>query len=276
MKTTLLKYFIYIILIIGSLGIIYPIFWVLITSLKSNQDFFQNIWGLPQDYMFENYLRAWTVGKIDKRVLSSVIVTGGSLIFTCYFASTTAYVLARFKFKGSELIRTVFMSTLMIPGLLAIVPQYMLFFKFNLLDKHIGLVLLYSMCGLAFSQFLLYGFFKTIPFELEESAYIDGATYFQTFFKIIFPLIKPALITLIIIKFIDYWNEYFYAMLFLTSDSKFTLPVGLANLLSEAKYRTEWGPLMAANVILLAPTLVFYIIFQGKIIKGLTSGSVKG
>ena len=138
----------------------------------------------------------------------------------------------------------------------------------NLLDTRLGLILVYGLSSVPFSTFMLFGFFKALPHELEEAAMIDGAGYIKTFRTIMLPLAQPGVITVMIVNFIDYWN--------VTTPSKLTIPVGLVQFTQQSQYRIDWGALMASNIIMIIPTIVVYCIFQNSIQKGLTAGAVKG
>lgn len=148
--------------------------------------------------------------------------------------------------------------------------------QLNLLDTRLGLILVYGLSSVPFSTFMLFGFFKALPHELEEAAMIDGAGYIKTFRTIMLPLAQPGVITVMIVNFIDYWNEYYKAMSYVTTPSKLTIPVGLVQFTQQSQYRIDWGALMASNIIMIIPTIVVYCIFQNSIQKGLTAGAVKG
>lgn len=263
-------------LILAAAIVILPLLWVLLTSFKSNQDFYSNVWGLPQEWLWENYARAWERGNIGTGVVNSLIVTLGSLLLGLTCSTTSAYIMARFRFKGRGLLRGVYLAAIMVPSIIVLIPQYFMLINLKMLDSLFGLILVYGLSSIPFASFILYGFFQTLPHEMEEAAVIDGASYTKTFWKIMLPLAQPGIITVMVVNFIDYWNEYYKAMTYISSPWKQTIPVGLVVFTQQSQYRIDWGALMASNVILVIPTAVVYCVFQNFIQKGLTAGAVKG
>ena len=263
-------------LLVMAIIVIFPLLWVFLTSLKTNRDFYANVWGLPEEWMWQNYMRAWTRGNIGRGFLNSIFVTFGSLALGLCFSTTTAYAFARFKFRGRRLMRSVYLAAIMVPEIIALIPQYFLLIHLNLLDNLNGLILIYALSSLPFSQFVLYGFYATLPHELDEAATIDGASHFRIFIRIMLPLAQAGIITIIVVNFISHWNEYFKALIYLSSPLKFTIPVGLVVFTQMSQYRIDWGALMASNVILIVPTIIVYCVFLRTIQKGLTVGAIKG
>ncbi|WP_256975474.1 carbohydrate ABC transporter permease [Paenibacillus sp. MY03] len=190
-------------------------------------------------------------------------------------ASTTAYVLARYRFRGSGLIFYMYLASMSIPTMMIIVPIFFLYGDLHLANTHSGLILLYAISSLPLSLLLLIGFFKSLPHELEESAVIDGASHYGVFFRIMLPLAMPGLITISIINILNYWNEFSYALILMNDTRKYTLPIGLAYMQGEMQYRIEFGPLFAGLMISLVPMLVMYILFQNRINEGIVAGAVK-
>ncbi len=263
-------------LCVAAVAVLFPLIWVFLTSLKSNKDFYANVWGLPQEWVWENYARAWQRGNIGGTAINSVIVTLGSLLVGITASSTTAYVLARFRFRGRKLLRGVYLAAIMVPSIIALIPQYFILIELKLIDNLLGLILVYGLSSVPFASFILFGFFQGLPGELEEAAYMDGAGYIRTFFKIMLPLAQPGIVTVVVISFIDYWNEYFKAITYLSTPAKFTMPVGLVVFSQQSQFRIDWGALMASNIILIVPTAVVYILFRRSIQTGLTAGALKG
>ncbi len=265
-----------ILLLIWSFVVLYPIIWTLQTSFKSNKDLFQNIWGLPKVYHFDNYSIAWVKARIGDYFYNSVYVTSVSLVLMLIIVSFAAYVIARNPHRILTVIGFYFIFSMMIPGSIALIPQYLIMSDLGLLNSLTGLSIKYVADSIPFSVFVLIGFFKILPKELEEAAYIDGCGYFRTFTRIMLPLAKPGLFTISIFHFLGAWNEYFFALITMTDRSKFTIPVGLANLMASTATRAEWGVLFAACVIVMIPSLVVYALFQRNITSGLTIGAIKG
>ena len=265
-----------IILWLAVLAVILPLVWVFLTSLKSNQDFYSNVWGLPKEWVWSNYARAWELGNIGSGVINSVVVSLGALAVNLVCSTTSAYALSRFEFRGRKALYGLYVAAIMVPSIITLIPQYFMLLQLNLLDTRLGLILVYGLSSVPFSTFMLFGFFKALPHELEEAAMIDGAGYIKTFRTIMLPLAQPGVITVMIVNFIDYWNEYYKAMSYVTTPSKLTIPVGLVQFTQQSQYRIDWGALMASNIIMIIPTIVVYCIFQNSIQKGLTAGAVKG
>ena len=265
-----------IILWLAVLAVILPLVWVFLTSLNSNQDFYSNVWGLPKEWVWSNYARAWERGNIGSGVINSVVVSLGALAVNLVCSTTSAYALSRFEFRGRKALYGLYVAAIMVPSIITLIPQYFMLLQLNLLDTRLGLILVYGLSSVPFSTFMLFGFFKALPHELEEAAMIDGAGYIKTFRTIMLPLAQPGVITVMIVNFIDYWNEYYKAMSYVTTPSKLTIPVGLVQFTQQSQYRIDWGALMASNIIMIIPTIVVYCIFQNSIQKGLTAGAVKG
>jgi N-acetylglucosamine transport system permease protein len=168
-----------------------------------------------------------------------------------------------------------YVASMMVPFILALIPLFFLMNSFHLINTITGLILVYASSVLAFGVFVLYGFYKSLPKELEEASMIDGASYYGTFFKIMLPLSQPGLVTVAIINVLNIWNEYIVGTILVNDPEKYTLPIGIAALQIEMQYRTEWGPLFAALFITIVPVLFVYIIFQKRIASGITAGAVK-
>lgn len=275
-KYNVFDYLIRLVFLLYSIIVIYPVLWTILSSFKTNQEFYKSAWALPKGFNFENYVSAWYTAKIGTYFLNSIVVVAISVILTLILCATTAYVLARFKFFGNNFLKTLYMSGLYVPTILGIVPIFLLLINLGLLDSWTGLILVYTVFSLPFSVFVLIGFFKTIPYELSDAAKIDGCSEYGTFWRIMFPISKTGLITVSIFNYIWVWNDYLFAMTFITDDNKRTLPVGLVRLTETLQFKTEWGALFAGLVIIMAPSIIIYTIFQSQLTKGLTAGSVKG
>jgi raffinose/stachyose/melibiose transport system permease protein/N-acetylglucosamine transport system permease protein len=251
--------------------------WITSISLKSNPEFFSTSpWSPPTSPTLDNYREAWTTAKIGTFVLNSVIVTVVSVGVTLIVSSMAAYVLSRVQFRGRDALTTFFLLGLMIPGFLVIVPLYFLLRDLHLLGSLYGLIIVYIATQIPFSIFVLTGFFKTLPQELEEAAYVDGASALKVFAKIMLPLTGPGLASVGLLNGLAIWNEFFFALVFLTEESKLTLPVGLFRLSINAEYSAQWTPLFAGLVLAMLPVLIVFGIAQERITKGLTLGAVKG
>ena len=275
-KYNAVDYLIRLVFLLYSVIVIYPVIWTILSSFKTNQEFYKSAWSLPSKFNLENYINAWYTANVGTYFLNSIIVVACSVALTLILSATTAYVLARFKFSGNVFLKTLYMSGLYVPTILGIVPIFLLLIDLGLLNTWTGLILIYTVFSLPFSVFLLIGFFKTIPNEIADAAKIDGCSEYGTFWRIMFPISKTGLITASIFNYIWVWNDYLFAMTFITNDNKRTLPVGLVRLTETLQFKTEWGALFAGLVIIMTPSIIIYSLFQSQLTKGLTAGSVKG
>lgn len=252
---------------------IYPLVWMLSGSLKGTQEFYTNIWGLPQTWKWSNYAAAWQRAGLGRKYINSIIVTGITLAIVIPIVGCAAYAIARTEFRFKKPIYTYLLLGLCIPtGVLAI-PIFAAALKYGLVDKLSGMVLFGGAQCMAFGTFLLRSFFISLPKSLEEAAMIDGCTRFQSFIKVILPLAKPGVMSLVVLDGITVWNEYLLANVLLRSDNKMTLPLGMKAFVD--KYVTDYPQLFAGLVIVTVPMLIVYIIAQRSFIEGMTAGAVK-
>jgi len=265
-------------LVVWSFCVLYPVVWTLLAALKNNQQFMLNKpWSFPElPLIWENYLYVWDKYQFSSYFINSVLITTFSTVFGVLLAAMTAYVIARFAFRGNGLLYMIYLSYMMLPIFLGIIPLFFLLNDFSLTNNPIGLIIVYTVTAIPFGVFVLVGFFKTLPKELEESAAIDGASHYVTFFRIMLPLAKPGLVSVAIITVLNIWNEYIFALLLINDPTKYTIPVAIAVMQAEMQYRTEWGPLFASLIISMGPVLLFYMIFQRQITGGIAAGAVKG
>lgn len=247
-----------------------------IGSFKSNAEIYANPWGFPETWSFQNFVTAWTDYNIDTSVFNSLIVTVVGALLTLALAIPTAYALERIRFKGSNFLFTLYISAMMIPMVLGWIPLFFLLGQFNMLDNIFGLAIVYAISQLPFSIFVLTSFISTIPKSLEESAAMDGMSPYGVLWKIITPLSMSGIITVTIMNAIQFWNEYFMALIFLQSEENYTLALAIDFISSEAQYTNAWGTLFASLVIAIVPVIILYSIFQQRIAKGMTEGAIKG
>ncbi|MEI3606978.1 carbohydrate ABC transporter permease [Pseudogracilibacillus sp. SE30717A] len=263
-------------LILWTIAVLYPIFWMFIGSFKSNAEIYRNPWGLPESFSFDNFIHAWSNYNIDTSVFNSLIVTVLGAILTLVLAIPTAYAIERIQFRGSNFLFTLYISAMMIPMVLGWIPLFFLLNNLNLLDNIFGLTLVYAVSQLPFTIFVLTSFISTIPKSLEESAAMDGMSPYGVLWKIITPLTTSGIITVTIMNTIQFWNEYFMALIFLQSKENYTLALAIDYISSEAEYTNAWGTLFASLVIAIVPVIILYIIFQQRIAKGMVEGAIKG
>ncbi|OME85146.1 sugar ABC transporter permease [Paenibacillus sp. FSL A5-0031] len=265
------------VLLLWTSAVLYPLLWTLLSALKNNPQFLTNKpWSMPEFPLYwSNFSYVWKTYHFGDYFLNSVYITLMSSCLSILLSATTAYVIARFKFSGSQLMYMVYLSSMMIPLILGLVPLFFLLNDLYLINKLNGLVLVYTAWSLPFGVFVLVSFFKSLPKELEEASYIDGAGYFRTFFQIMLPMARSGMIPILIMNALNNWNEYIMGTIFVNEPSKYTLPVGIAIMQGEMQYRTEWGPLFAGLLISMVPVVLVYAFFQRYIVAGITAGAVK-
>ncbi|MDF2926884.1 MAG: hypothetical protein K0R57_5798 [Paenibacillaceae bacterium] len=248
--------------------------WVLISSFKTNREIFRSPFGLPEAFSLDNYVRAWNSASIGQYFWNSLIAAFFGVTLTLVFGAMTAYVIARLPFRGSVWLWSLFAVGLAVPMQSLLMPTFMKMINLGLRDSLLSLIIVYTVFGFPRAIFLLVGFMRSIPKEMEEAAIMDGCSYWKSFYKIIIPLSVPGMATLAILDFIGAWNEYIYASVLIVSDTWRTLPLGLANFRGE--YSSEYGLICAGIIITMIPVVIIYIVFQEQIVKGLAAGSVKG
>lgn len=287
-KLPLKKVVIYLVLGLLAISIIVPVGWVFIASIKKNSEFYGSPWKLPESFYFQNFIDAWGSAHMGNYMLNSVIVTAVALLILLVVALPAAYCLSRFKFRLRKILNILFMAGLFINVNYIVVPIFLMFIDADKVLKSWGfsplflnnifvLALVYAATALPFTIYLLSGYFVTIPKTYEEAAYIDGSGYLRTMVKVILPMARPSVITVILFNFLSFWNEYIIAITLLTDPkgSK-TLPVGLMNLMKAQNAAAEYGRMYAGLVLVMLPTLILYIIVQKKLTQGMTLGGLKG
>ena len=262
-------------LILYLIFAVFPVIWIFLTSIKPSTEIYSfPVKYLPTKINFENYKRLFSYANFGRYFINSIIVSALSSFISTILATLAGYSLSRFKFRATSAIILFLFFAQMIPAYLVMIPQYVMFSKFRLIDKLLGVIIVYSGIGASFSTIMARGFFARIPIELEEAAMIDGCTRLQALFKIILPLILPGLSAVFSFSFVNSWNEIFVASLFLNSSEKYTVPVALYSFISKAG--VDWGFLSSGLVIALLPTMIVFAFAQKYIISGLTQGAVKG
>lgn len=264
-----------IVLIIIAIIQVYPLIWLLMFSLKTNSEIFgPNPMALPQHLLWSNFSRVLFDGNLVKYLTNSVIVTAVTVAISSIIASMAAYAIARMRWKMSGTVLTIFLLGLMIPMQATLLPLFLFLKKSGLYNTYWALILPYIGFALPMAIYVLVGFFKTIPLEMEESAFLDGANLFQIFTKIMLPLIKPAIATISIFTYLSCWNELMFAITFISKQEFKTLTVGIMGMVG--MYATRWGELGAGLVVATIPTVIIYILMSGQVEKSFTTGAVKG
>lgn len=251
--------------------------WVFNVSMKTNTEFLQTSpWQPAEDFRWGNYGNAWDSANVSAFFGNSVVVSVTATLLGVVIAVFAAYPIARIPFRGSNFVLTFFLLGLMVPWMVTFIPLYMTLLDLGLLDTRTGLILVYATYNLPFNVFVLVGFMRTLPHELEESAAVDGAGPTRTFVSVIVPLLGPGLASVTIISFLQNWNEFFYALVLIQSKDKMTLPLGLFQLGQAADYGTNWVTLFAGMMITVVPVLVVFALMQNQVTKGITAGALKG
>lgn len=265
----------YVFLIAWTVFTIFGMLWIFTSSFKNTGSIFKNVWALPSKLYLQNYIKAWSVVKMGDYFANSVIVVSISIILILAVSAPAAYVLTRIKFRGVSALNQFFVAGMGIPYPLLFIPLFGLLRTIKLIDTLPGLIIIYTALSIPFTVFLLTGFFATLPVEVEESASLDGAGPFKTFFSIMLPLASPGLLTAAIFNFIGLWNEYMLALIFMTTQKKSTVALGLYALQSSMQYTGDWGALFAGVMIVVLPTIVLYLILSERMIAGITLGTGK-
>jgi ABC-type glycerol-3-phosphate transport system permease component len=255
-----------------------PFLWLISSSLKPETEIFNKIprW-IPHTFTVENYTWAFSsLGpNIGPLLANSLIVAGICSIMTMLFAATGGYALGRFNLPGFKMIGTILLLSQMFQGPLIMIPWYKMASALGILNTRLVLILIYGTFTIPVGVWLMMGFFKAIPKELEEAAYIDGCSHLSTFFNIILPLTLPGLVAVAIYSFILCWNDYQYALILTNSMKAKTIQVGIAEMM-DSMGKQNWGGIMASGVIVTVPVIALFAVIQRYLIGGLTQGSVKG
>lgn len=265
-------FYAFVILFVGL--IVLPFIWQFLTSIKPMSEIsaIPAKW-IPSEINIQFYFNVFEKHPFARYLLNSFIVAVTTTILSILIGASAAYALARLRFKGKKIMLMAILSISMFPTIATLSPIYLLLKQFRLLNTYAGLVIPYITFALPLSIWLLTNFFSQLPKGFEEAAAIDGCSRAGIFFKIMLPLIKPAIFSVALIVFINAWNEYIYALTFMTNDLMRTVPVGIA--MFPSNYEMPWGDMAAGSVIVTVPLIIMVLIFQKKIIAGLTAGGVK-
>lgn len=275
-KRKIVRILLRVLLFVAVILVILPLVWTFISSLKDNNEISQYPLALPAVLQWNNFARAWTNADIGANFMNSIFVTALSMLLSLLMVVPASYALGRYSGKVLNPIRALLMAGMFIQKNYLVVPLFMLLLNFGMLNSRIAMCVVYACTTLPFYIFLMSGFMEGVDNAYVEAANIDGAGHFRTMVSVVFPMCKPGVATMLMFSFMEYWNEYILALQFLRDDSKKTLPVGLKNLMEQAKYATDWGALFAAMVIVMIPTMIFYLLVQKKLTSGLSLGGLKG
>ena len=263
------------VLILWSIIVIGPMLWTLMTSFKTTRQILTSPFSLPSGFNLQNYVNAWTTAGIGNYFVNTVLVVGSALVIVMVLGSMCAYVLARFQFPGSRIIYYLMLAGLTFPIFLAIVPLFFTLKNLGLLNTLPGLTLTYVAFALPFTVFFLFSFFKSLPYEIQEAAYVDGASEWRTFFQVMLPMAKPGLAAVAIMNFLGLWNQFLLPISLNTNQDNYVLSQGMASFASSAGYQVDFGAMFAAVIITIVPVLAVYILFQRQLQGSVSQGTSK-
>ena len=258
---------------VNALIMLYPILVMVISGFKTNYEIYNRPFSLPNSFNLDNFIVIWTETDVPAYFLNSVIVTTLSVVFLLVMGTMAAYALARYNFKGNLMLYLFFLSGLMLPLRLAIIPLFIQLKALGLIDTLFGLIAIYTAMGLPSTVFILTGFLKTLPSELEDSARIDGASEARILVQIMLPLIMPALVIAGIYNAVPIWNDFFFPLIFIHDPQWKTLAQGLTMFFGE--YSINYGVLYAGLTLAALPIVVIFIIQSKQFIAGMTAGAIK-
>ncbi|GAA1426386.1 carbohydrate ABC transporter permease [Microlunatus lacustris] len=254
---------------------LFPLYWILITSFKLPGAIAAfPLQYLPTTWTTENYVSLFTTSQFGTYVANSLLVGLVAASIGTAIALLSAYVLARFEFRGKGTVMLAFFATQMIPAFIALGPLYVMMVNLGLVDRKGGLIMLYIAGCIPFCTIMLRGFFENVPDALEEAAMVDGCSRLSALIRVIIPVMTPGILAAFIFNFVNCWNELFLSVLLMNSDANKTIPTALNGFISS--FNIEWGPMAAASVLAVIPTMFLFAFASRYIVQGLTSGAVKG
>lgn len=251
--------------------------WYLMTSLKTNTEFLtRDPWSLPAHLHFGNFVEAWSDSGLGRLVVNSLYVTTVSVAVGIAVSTMAAYVLARVRFPGRGLLGALLLTGLLLPTFASMIPLYFLLQNLHLLGTLNGLVLVYVANQVPLSIFVLRGFYAALPVELEEAAYLDGASASRAFLSVVLPQTFPVTVSLVVLNSLTIWNEFVLALILLPDQSRQTIAVGLLGLSVQADYSGNWVQLFAGLIIASVPMVALFVVAQERIARGIEFGGLKG
>jgi len=263
-----------VVLLANAALVLAPMLIMGLSAFKSTREIFQNPFGWPSVWRIENFTRVWVEARFALYFRNSVVVTVAAIVIILALGAMAGYALGRFRFSGNDLLYLYFLSGLMLPIRLGIIPLFILMRDLHLLDTLWSLILIYAASGLPSAVFILTGFFRTLPSDLDSAARIDGAGEWLIFRRVMLPLVRPALVIAAIYNLIPIWNDFFFPLVFIQSDRLKTLPLGMTTFFGQ--YYTDWALLFAGLTLAAVPVILLYVMLSQHFIRGLTAGAVKG
>lgn len=265
---------VYVFLILCALFTLAPLVLALINSFKTNGEILTNVISLPKQITFENYVRSFDKMHYLRSLGNTVFLAGGSVALIILFSALAGWKLCRTKTKLSRFLLSLFIFSMLIPFSSIMIPLYKVVLVLDIKNSLFGLCFVYAGLGVSMAIFLYHGFVKGIPKELEEAAAIDGCTPLQTFFQIVFPMLKPVTATICITNVLWIWNDFLLPLIILSDNKKYTLLLSTNTLFGQ--YSSDWSAILSALVIAALPVIVFYALLQKQILRGITDGAMKG
>lgn len=273
-KKIIRGFFLYLSLLLLSVLFLFPLYWMLRTSVMDLGDIFElPPVFIPREIQTEHYREAFSVFPLGRYMLNSLFITGMSTIGALFTSSLSAFGFSRIKWRGREMVFTVVLSSMLLPSAVTMIPVFLGWNAVGMTNTYFPLIVPYWFGGGAMNIFLLRQFFRTIPKELDESAYMDGASYFEIYRRIILPLSKPVLVVVVLFAFTASWNDFLNPVIYLSTQSKYTISIGLQ--LFMTAYQTSWNQLMAAAVISVVPCVILFIFGQKFIVEGINLTGLK-
>lgn len=253
--------------------IIYPLFNMVMSSFKSTRAIMKEPFALPESISFESYKVVWVDKGFYRYFLNSIIVTGTAMVLVILFGTMASYGISRYKFKGNNLLFVLFLSGIMLPLKAAIIPLYMIIRNLGLSNNLLAIICINIAMGLPSTVFIVSGFMRGIPIDMEYAARIDGCNDLRIYWQIAIPIVAPGIAIATIYNAVPIWNEFFFPLVFLQNDKLRTLPVGLNTFIGQ--YKTDWGLMFTGLTISIIPMLVLYLAMSKQFIRGMTSGALK-
>lgn len=270
----LLFWFVVVVIAIYTL---FPFYWAVVSSLTpASLLFVTPTRYFPSDPTLSSYLTVFNNPLFRRALLNSIFVAGSTVLLSLLIGSFGAYALGRLTFRGKSLVLYTILSMTMFPAIAILGSLFTLVRNLGIYNTPYALILTYMTFSLPFTVWVLSNFFKSLPVELEQAAYVDGASTFQTFYLVLLPLTAPGLVTTGLLAFIAAWNEFLYALTFTLSANARTVPVAIALFSGEQEFEIPWADIMAAAVVVTVPLVILVLVFQQRLVEGLTAGAVKG
>jgi trehalose/maltose transport system permease protein len=267
----------WIVVVIIGIYTIFPFYWAIVSSLTPASELFsERVRYFPANPTIDNYVQVFSRQPFARNLLNSLLVAAGTVVVSLLLGSFAAYALGRFRFRGKQIVLYTILSVSMFPQIAVLSGLFTLVRGLGLYNSHFGLIFSYLIFTLPFTVWVLTSFVRQIPGELEEAALVDGASTVQTLWHVLLPVMAPALVTTGLLAFINAWNEFLFALTFTVDNSVRTVPVAIALFSGGSSFESPWGMIMAGSVIVTVPLIILVLVFQNRIVAGLTAGAVKG